>query len=215
LSGRRLEGTGSAARLLRCSYPTEKAEAEGIARRISRLIGGSAFFALDSGIVDGAEEGGLCSPGDCAILLRVSALAAPVEKALKDHGIPFHLIGEKPWREELNIYVEAVNILTIHASKGLEFDHVFIAGLEEGLLPFTLYDGDCSPDSAGEEKRLLYVAMTRARTGLYLSRACSRMFRGRKLDYGPSRFMRDLEPLVPGEAENLPPRKKDPQLRLF
>ncbi|MDR1316665.1 MAG: ATP-dependent helicase, partial [Spirochaetales bacterium] len=221
LSGRRLEGKAAPARIVRCQYPTEKAEAEGIARRISRLIGGSAFFALDSGIVDSTEEGGLQSFGDCAILLRASAMAAPIEKALKDHGIPFHLIGEKPWREELHIYVEAVNILTIHASKGLEFDHVFIAGLEEGLLPFTLYDGDSSPDSIAtntkieEEKRLLYVAMTRARTGLYLSHARSRMFQGRKLDYGPSRFLRHLEPHVPAETETLPPRKKDPQLRLF
>jgi DNA helicase-2/ATP-dependent DNA helicase PcrA len=66
-----------------------------------------------------------------------------------------------------------------------------------------------------EEKRLLYVAMTRARRGLYLSWARSRIFQGRKIDYGPSRFLSDLESLVPLEKENLPPRKKDLQLRLF
>jgi uncharacterized protein (TIGR00375 family) len=217
LSGRRLEGRGAAANLWRCGYPTEKAEAEGIARRISRLIGGAAFFALDSGIADAAEESGLRSLGDCAILLRASALAPPIEKALRDHGIPYHILGEKPWREELRVYVEAVSILTMHASKGLEFEHVFVAGLEEGILPFTLYD-DSDAAKTGlveEERRLLYVAMTRARTGLYLSWARSRMFQGRKLEYGPSRFLRDLESLVPLEKENLPPRKKDPQLKLF
>ncbi|MDR1625619.1 MAG: UvrD-helicase domain-containing protein [Spirochaetia bacterium] len=217
LTGRRLTGRPAAASLYRCGYPTEKAEAEGIARRISRLIGGAGFFALDSGIAGGAGDGGLTSLGDCAILLRASALAAPIEKALKDHGIPFHLAGEKPWREELRVYVEAVSILTMHSSKGLEFDHVFVAGLEEGILPFTLYDEGDSPETSRveEEKRLLYVAMTRARTGLYLSWARSRVFRGRKLELGPSRFLGDLEGLVPLEQETLPPRKKDPQLRLF
>ncbi|MDR1931746.1 MAG: UvrD-helicase domain-containing protein [Spirochaetales bacterium] len=217
----RLEGFSGnkTVRLYRCGYPTEKAEAEGIARRVSRLIGGTTFFALDSGVAGACspEDGGLRSLGQCAILLRASALSGPIEKALKDHGIPFHLIGENPWREELSVYVDALSILTIHASKGLEFDHVFVAGLEEGILPFTLYAENGKTDEADieEEKRLLYVAMTRAREGLYLSWAKTRIFQGRKLDRGPSRFLSCLENLVPLEREKLPPREKDPQLRLF
>ncbi|MDR3200767.1 MAG: RNA helicase, partial [Spirochaetales bacterium] len=187
--------------------------------RVSRLIGGTTFFAFDTGIASGSseEDGGLSRLGECAILLRASALSPPIEKALKDHGIPFHLIGEKPWRDEESVYVDAVSILTIHSAKGLEFDHVFVAGLEEGILPFTLYD-DPREESAPrieEEKRLLYVAMTRARIGLYLSWAKTRMFQGRKLERGPSRFLETLESLVPLEKEKMPLRERDMQLRLF
>jgi superfamily I DNA/RNA helicase len=220
----RLEGgPGRGVVINRSGFPTEKAEAEGIARRVSRLIGGTTFFAFDSGIVRASDtgpagEGALRSLGECAILLRAAALSPPIEKALRDHGIPFHLIGEKPWREEESVYVDAVSILTIHASKGLEFDHVFVAGLEEGILPFTLYDEKDGGEDAGridEERRLLYVAMTRARTGLYLSWAGSRIFQGRKLERGPSRFLGEVESLVPRFQDTLPKREKDPQLRLF
>jgi superfamily I DNA/RNA helicase len=89
---------------------------------------------------------------------------------------------------------EGVRVMTIHASKGLEFEHVFVAGLEEGILPFTLYNE--RPDIE-EERRLLYVAMTRARRGLWLSSSASRNFRGRLLKNPPSRFLSELETLVP------------------
>ncbi|MDR2588500.1 MAG: ATP-dependent helicase, partial [Spirochaetales bacterium] len=225
LVGAHLEGPGHGVSLYRSAHPTEKAEAEGIARRISRLIGGTTFFAIDSRVsqpqgetegTGGTQAAPLTSLGDCAILLRAAALSPPIEKALQDHGIPFHLIGEKPWREEARIYVDAVSILTMHAAKGLEFSHVFIAGLEDGILPFTLYDEN--PTSAvrsNEEKRLLYVAMTRAKTGLYLSWAATRIFRGRKLTANPSPFLADIENLIPKAACELPRREKDPQLTLF
>jgi superfamily I DNA/RNA helicase len=115
--------------------------------------------------------------------------------------------------------------MTIHASKGLEFDHVFVAALEEGLLPFTLFDSPPgkTPDPLGgeieisrleEERRLLYVAMTRARRGLYLSWARQRNYRNRKLRGGPSRFLEALEEVVPLLRETRE-RKREPQLRLF
>jgi superfamily I DNA/RNA helicase/PHP family Zn ribbon phosphoesterase len=122
---------------------------------------------------------------------------------------------------------EKVPLLTIHAAKGLEFDHVFVAGLEEGILPFTLFDdpgdgaeGDAAGGSGGlegrieEERRLLYVAMTRARVGLHLSWARSRSFRGREVAFPPSRFLAELADLVP-ETAAAPPRPRDPQLGLF
>jgi DNA helicase-2/ATP-dependent DNA helicase PcrA len=107
--------------------------------------------------------------------------------------------------------VEEVSLMTIHASKGLEFDHVFVAGLEEGLLPFTLFDKD---EDIEEERRLLYVAMTRARRGLHLSWASARTFRGRKLTLGPSRFLAGLEDLIPA-AQTEYRREADPQRYLF
>jgi superfamily I DNA/RNA helicase len=109
--------------------------------------------------------------------------------------------------------------MTIHASKGLEFEHVFVAGLEEGLLPFTLYDDNTRSNQRfeaeiDEERRLLYVAMTRAKRGLWLSWAKSRVFQGRHLNGRPSRFLSELEELVP-LAKETRSFKRDPQLPLF
>jgi superfamily I DNA/RNA helicase len=104
---------------------------------------------------------------------------------------------------------EGVRVMTIHASKGLEFDHVFVAGLEETILPFTLYNE--RPDIE-EERRLLYVAMTRARRGLWLSCSASRNFRGRVLKNPPSRFLSELETIVPLVTEE---SNWDGQMSLF
>ena len=274
LAGSNLRGTARPVDLYRFEYASDKSEAEGIARSVSRLIGGASFFAKDSG--DGAPGGGeyddTAAPGDCAVLIRTAALAAPLVKAFTDHGIPFALTGERPWWEDEpfrsflagvresaepetefqkagdnpalerlsalagffgdlrslldalafsdsgglpEIKREGVSIMTMHSSKGLEFDHVFVAGLEDGITPFTLYDSEgVSPDRLAEERRLLYVAMTRARVGLYLSWARSRNFRGRILSGTPSRFLGELEQIIPLAKGERPP-KKDAQLRLF
>ena len=78
----------------------------------------------------------------------------------------------------------AINIMTIHASKGLEFDYVFVIGLEEGFFP--IYDSDVE-----EERRLAYVAITRARKKLYLSYTQSRFVRGKRSSLNPSRFLNE------------------------
>ncbi|MDR3342059.1 MAG: UvrD-helicase domain-containing protein [Treponema sp.] len=306
-----LAGTNTGVSLYRSEYPTEKSEAEGIARRISRLIGGTTFFAFDSNVVDSnagdssLPEQVLTGLDRCAILVRTIALAPPIVKAFRDHGIPYTLIGERPWWEAepvhsllgflrdslgrsaeegrapalavklaweqypqepskgvkargnrdvsevppellierlagigalyddlpafldalavsgensgMELNREGVHIMTIHASKGLEFDHVFVAGLEEGLLPFTRYEARNSPvyeERIAEERRLLYVAMTRAKVGLYLSWARQRDFQGRKLPNEPSRFLTSLETMIPLYQEHKS-RPQDPQLRLF
>ncbi|MDR1446374.1 MAG: UvrD-helicase domain-containing protein [Treponema sp.] len=307
LTGGRLRGTDAeTVRLYRSSYPSAASEAEGIARRIAALCGGTSFFAVDSNTagMDGSEP---LNPGDCAILIRSAALARPILKALADHGLPADYAGEIPWQEEepvksileilrsavfhqgtegthiqaaflrsqspveavaaayrllqshkksfnfeealahvsavaglyrdlpsfldalsvsgaaegggLDIRREGVQVMTIHAAKGLEFEQVFVPALEEGLLPFTLYEDPPVPESRiEEERRLLYVAMTRARSGLYLSWAKSRSFRSgngsRTLRNEPSRFLKDLETSIPlDEYENR--RPADPQLKLF
>jgi DNA helicase-2/ATP-dependent DNA helicase PcrA len=218
LAGTRLRGSsggkGVGISLYRTPYPTDRAEAEGIARRISALIGGTGFFALDSGIAGGSPETGepgLSCLGQCAILIRAAALAPPIEEALANHGIPYRLMGED--LEDLKWSTEEVALMTIHASKGLEFDHVFVGGLEEGILPFTLF-GENKKEAIAEELRLLYVAMTRARYGLHLSWAASRSFRGRKLTGQPSRFLAGLEDLIP-ELQHGMKRDRDRQMELF
>ena len=81
---------------------------------------------------------------------------------------------------------ESIYMMSIHASKGLEFDHLFIIGLEEGFLPLI---GDGS--DLEEERRLGYVAFTRARESLTLSHANSRFYKGRRSDLGKSRFFNE------------------------
>lgn len=81
---------------------------------------------------------------------------------------------------------ESIYIMSIHASKGLEFEHLFVIGLEEGFLPLI---GDGS--DLEEERRLGYVAFTRAKTHLTLSNVESRFYKGRRTDLQKSRFINE------------------------
>jgi DNA helicase-2/ATP-dependent DNA helicase PcrA len=85
---------------------------------------------------------------------------------------------------------DAVQLMTVHSSKGLEFDCVFITGLEEGLFP---HENSMS-DQGGleEERRLMYVAITRARKRLYLSHSQTRMLHGQTRYNLKSRFFEEL-----------------------
>jgi DNA helicase-2/ATP-dependent DNA helicase PcrA len=85
---------------------------------------------------------------------------------------------------------DAIQLMTVHASKGLEFDCVFISGLEEGLFPHE----NSMADQAGleEERRLMYVAITRARQRLYLSHSQTRMLHGQTRYNLRSRFLEEL-----------------------
>ncbi|MCO4861681.1 UvrD-helicase domain-containing protein [Cupriavidus sp. WGlv3] len=85
---------------------------------------------------------------------------------------------------------DAVQMMTVHAAKGLEFDVVFISGLEEGLFPHE--NSMMDPDGLEEERRLMYVAITRARKRLYMSFAQSRMLHGQTRYHVRSRFFEEL-----------------------
>ena len=86
--------------------------------------------------------------------------------------------------------VDAVQLMTVHAAKGLEFETVFVTGLEEGLFPHENSASD--PGGLEEERRLMYVAMTRARRRLYLSLAQTRMLHGQTRYNMQSRFLSEL-----------------------
>lgn len=84
-----------------------------------------------------------------------------------------------------------VALMTVHASKGLEFTNVYITGLEEELFPAC--DFMTPPQEIEEERRLMYVAMTRAQKTLTLSYAKRRMRRGTTMTNSPSRFIREID----------------------
>jgi len=86
--------------------------------------------------------------------------------------------------------VGRVALMTLHAAKGLEFENVFIIGLEDGLLPHERGAGD--EDELEEERRLFFVGITRAKTGLYISCAQYRTVRGQMLRTMRSPFLREL-----------------------
>jgi len=85
---------------------------------------------------------------------------------------------------------DAVQLMTVHAAKGLEFDVVFLSGLEEGLFPHE--NSILEQDGLEEERRLMYVAVTRARERLYLSFAQSRMLHGQTRYNLRSRFLEEI-----------------------
>ncbi len=88
--------------------------------------------------------------------------------------------------EQDQVEGESIYMMSIHASKGLEFEHIFIIGLEEGFLPLV---GDGS--DLEEERRLGYVSFTRAKDTLTLSHASSRFYKGRRSDLQKSRFFNE------------------------
>jgi DNA helicase-2/ATP-dependent DNA helicase PcrA len=93
---------------------------------------------------------------------------------------------------QAQVGADALQLMTVHAAKGLEFHSVFLSGLEEGLFP---HENSVNEDGGlEEERRLMYVAVTRARRRLYLSFAQSRMLHGQTRYNVASRFMHELPP---------------------
>jgi DNA helicase-2/ATP-dependent DNA helicase PcrA len=93
--------------------------------------------------------------------------------------------------EEAGVSADRVTLITMHNTKGLEFDRVIITGLEDGLFP---RGAEESPDELEEERRLFYVALTRARRSVHLTSCRYRRVHGRLLTFVPSRFIREIPP---------------------
>ncbi len=179
--------------------PTDRAEAEYVVATIEKLLGGHSFFSIDSGRGDGSSSDRALSFADIAVLYRTEAQSAALVEALMRSGMPFKTSGQQrladgaapgtPAEEgaegERALSLEAmalasdtdlfdpradrIALLTMHAAKGLEFPVVFVVGLEDGIVPLTF--GPRNAESLAEERRLFYVAMTRAKDLLFLTRA--------------------------------------------
>lgn len=302
-------------------FPSDKSEAEYIARTIEAMLGGVGHFSIDSDISDGESVEGADGFSGFAVLCRLRSQMVVLEKAFRDHAIPYQVMGDVPFyrrepakttlevlkylvrpgnavmgarlkknkflkrsllgnplefiggrvtaatsaSEALELIIatlfptvtleeggllqrlkqfaedcgefagngatggenflhaltmgqsadtyspqlESVAIMTLHAAKGLEFNYVFIPGCEDGVLPCSLYPG--SPCDQAEERRLLYVGMTRARRGLWLSYSDLRTLSGRSRRASRSPFLDHINTflLEPGATTEI--RKKSPE----
>jgi DNA helicase II / ATP-dependent DNA helicase PcrA len=94
----------------------------------------------------------------------------------------------------------AIDLMTLHASKGLEYSLVFLTGLEEGLFPHKM--SMIEPNNLAEERRLCYVGITRAREKLFITHASSRRIHGKTSYQSPSRFLHEIPPNLTQEIVN-------------
>jgi DNA helicase-2/ATP-dependent DNA helicase PcrA len=173
--------------------------------------------ALDDGADDrppaallraAAERAG---PDAAAILPQLAALAGPVAPRAEVAELLTQATDADLW----DARADRVSLLTLHAAKGLEFPVVFIVGLEDGLLPLR-FGGSGDAAAVDEERRLLYVGMTRAKDRLFLSRAQRRLWRGQLRALPPSPFLDAIEEELARHQPALVPRRKaDSQLTLF
>jgi DNA helicase-2/ATP-dependent DNA helicase PcrA len=169
-----------------------KGEREGAERleNLNELITAAAVFASEenydgmaAGVVPDHDTSSTLMPGvvDAPAVAgdNLTPLAAFLSHAALEAGDNQAQQGQ-----------DAVQLMTVHAAKGLEFDAVFITGLEEGLFPHE--NSILEPAGLEEERRLMYVAITRARQRLYISLAQSRMLHGQTRYAMRSRFLDEI-----------------------
>ncbi|HTH39300.1 MAG TPA: UvrD-helicase domain-containing protein [Rhodocyclaceae bacterium] len=154
---------------LRSHYQNER-EGEDRLSNLDELVNAAANFVAEEGTLsEGAEETGELSADLAAFLAHASLEAGE------------HQAGEQD---------DALQLMTVHSAKGLEFNMVFLSGLEEGLFPHE--NSAMEEKGLEEERRLMYVAVTRARQRLYLSFAQTRMLHGQTRYNVPSRFLDEI-----------------------
>ena len=172
-------------------YLSER-EGQDRVENLQELINAATAFIAEEGYGQDATAATL--PGENAPgMVEVSPLAAFLSHASLEAGDNQAQAGQ-----------DAVQLMTVHSAKGLEFTSVFITGLEEGLFPHE--NSINEQNGLEEERRLMYVAITRAKERLYLSHTQSRMLHGQVRYNMPSRF---LEELPSDSLKWLTPKLKD------
>jgi superfamily I DNA/RNA helicase len=140
----------------------------------------------------------------------LTALGKPYDQRLSD------FVGELALQSDTDLYqanVEKVTLMTMHAAKGLEFEVVFIAGCEDGLIPYRRPGLDNS--DMDEERRLFFVAMTRAKAKLYLCWARKRTLFGKTDAQHLSPFVDEVQHHLKSEVQSERPKSGHQQLSLF
>jgi len=172
-------------------YLSER-EGQDRVENLQELINAATAFIAEEGY--GQDAVAAMLPGENAPgVVEVSPLAAFLSHASLEAGDNQAQAGQ-----------DAVQLMTVHSAKGLEFTSVFITGLEEGLFPHE--NSVNEQNGLEEERRLMYVAITRAKERLYLSHTQSRMLHGQVRYNMPSRF---LEELPSDSLKWLTPKAKD------
>jgi DNA helicase-2/ATP-dependent DNA helicase PcrA len=154
---------------LKAHYQAEREGADRL-ENLAELVNAAATFVAERDVQPAGEAAGLDEPDELTAFLSHAALEA----------------GE----HQAEAGTDALQLMSVHSAKGLEFHSVFVSGVEEGLFPHE--NSLKEDDGIEEERRLMYVALTRARRRLYLSFAQSRMLHG-QTRYGiASRFFREI-----------------------
>lgn len=145
-----------------------------------------------------------------SVAQRFSHLAA--KQGLEEFLDEIALI-EGTYRDDGSI-TDRVTLMTIHSAKGLEFDHIFVAGMEENIFPHS--NSKFNPNEMEEERRLAYVALTRARQQLYLTHTRSRLYFGNRTENPISRFITDLpDDLVTYHDASFVPKRSNTYFESF
>jgi len=211
-------------RLMVHEAATDKAEAEYVVHQIEKMVGGTSMFSRDSGRT-GPEDTAGRGFGEIAVLFRLNSQLALLEQAFDRSGIPYQISVERNYEDPEELLANAfkhsegsdkVSLMTLHASKGLEFAAVFIVGCEDDILPLKMRGRDTDKE---EERRLFYVGVTRAKEDLWLTRARKRRLYGETRETKPSPFLADIEEELKEyehiEAKIRRPKKDDGQMQLF
>jgi DNA helicase II / ATP-dependent DNA helicase PcrA len=154
---------------LRAHYQAEREGADRL-ENLSELINAAATFVAERDVQPAGEAAGMDEPDELSAFLAHAALEG----------------GE----HQAGTGADALQLMTAHSAKGLEFHSVFVSGLEEGLFPHE--NSLTEADGIEEERRLMYVALTRARRRIYLSLAQSRMLHGQTRYGVASRFFQEI-----------------------
>jgi DNA helicase-2/ATP-dependent DNA helicase PcrA len=168
------------------------AEADWLAAQIIKLTGGMDSRQAEKQI----NANRLYAPNEIAVIYRLHQQGQIIQQTLEQHGIPVQKAKDKHLQEldELDFNTQKVSLLSMHASKGLEFPVVMLCGLEAGLIPYQPPGAtEIDPQQEMEEERLLFVALTRAQERLFISRCRQRMLFGRYLPEQDSPLWQKLQ----------------------
>jgi DNA helicase II / ATP-dependent DNA helicase PcrA len=189
---------------LPCGLPGRSTPDPSVSARLQAAVHGLATRAQD-----GRKRGARAAAVDVLAAGEVLAPLADRCGADLDRFLTEIALGAEA--DALDPRADAVTLLTMHAAKGLEFNVVFVAGCERGLVPLWLPGSDPGGPDLAEERRLLFVAMTRARTHLFLTYAARRRKHATVADTGPSPFLASIDPRLL-DRPAAPPRPRRPMV---
>ena len=187
---RRTARQDNGSRVIRASLSTPRREAAYVVSRIMAHLGAFKLGQEGTSRQDAEVMPGL-GLNDIAVLFRLRTQGQDITSALDEAGLAWQMSGENPLTavDQLDFTADKINLLTMHAAKGLEFKLVFVMGSEEGLCPYFSPSEQPNHLRQAEERRLFYVAVTRAKDRLYLTRAQNRRLYGQSLSGQPSPFL--------------------------